>query len=581
MLSRVISRAPYRILLVLFAAGCTEPDSSVPDRAPSTAHVVPPPPPPAPRGPAETSTYGAAPHPEPLIEAPETHPPTHMDALTCRKRIDEARSGLAYPGVPRLEAKRGLLLARAKSEPVLFLEEPRFTGAVTKGVAIHRNRLATTPEPRQILLELLKQYNKRPELRQLLLRNGYLYLDDPGTAHELSIRASLEGMFTEPALTLERGSERFAIERDDKGVYRHADGTNKGQKAFILLFDRVWVSGEEPGPSIHVDVRELANRLGFEGMRVDFLGDTWLVADLRFEDEWVPALLSRRGPDLELDCLVIDEVDEARIGRARDHAFRRAAVLRTLRHAIVDQVEAGLPFDEPKTEVGQQDGELRRRWETAYLAGKAKFKFNKDEYDVFDENGVPMTPQVCIDFVTETLEKASGMGFAPRGEPPHKIMGTLDFDVLLEGQRRRESALRQYAAANPNRLAIINFPESDWVRYENTPGFFRFIESHKDDLRAGDIVVIRGRAAWDHYEELHTHTFYIYETDPISGMPILLAGNAGKPRIVTWDVEMARAPRRTIQHRIRPNMEWLYDHVVLREPLQGERWATPIVVYEQ
>jgi len=535
----------------------------------------------APRGSAETALVGAPPHLETLPVEPPKTPDVAIDADDCRARIDNARKGSAFPGAPRLEARRAFVLARAKSEPVLFLEPPSFVGEVTKGVATHRNRLLTTPEPRQVLLELMKQYARRPELRQLLLRSGYLYLDDPATARELSVRASLEGLFTEPELTLERGSERFLLRRDDKGTYRYIEGPNVGEKAFILLFDRVWLTGTDPGPPLHVDVRELANREGFDGMRVDFMGETALVAEVRYEDEWVPALIERKGTELTLGCLVIDAEASERIGRALNHAVRRAAVLRVLRQAIVEQVQAGLPFDEPKTERGQQDGELRQRWENAYFADKNEFTFNKDRYNVFDSRGVPMTPQVCIDFVTDTLEKASGMGFATKGSPPHKIMGALDFDELLEGQRRRESALRLYATSNPNRLSILNFREATWVRYENVPKFFRFVFDHKDNLRAGDIVIIRGRAAWDHYEELHTHTFFVYETDPLTSMPILLAGNAGKPRIVTWDHEMQRAPRRTIQHRIRPNMEWLYDHVVLKEPLRGERWATPLTVYEQ
>lgn len=506
-------------------------------------------------------------------------PAPRLDAATCRARIAEARAKASYPGAPRLEAKRALVLARAKSEPVLFTREPRFTGVVTSGVAMHRNRLLTTPYPRSILLGLIKQYAHMPQLRQVLLRDGYLYTDDPGSARELSARASLDSLFTEPELVLERGSEQFRVVKE-QGSYRYLDGVNAGEKASILLFDRVWVKGEEPGPALHLDVREVANREGFDGMRVEFIGDESLVAKVRYEDEWVPALLSRKGTNLEMNCLVVDAVDAARVDRARDFAFRRAAVLRVLRGAIIEQVQAGLPFDEPKTERGQQDGELRRRWEGAYLAGKTEFTFNRDKYEVFDRRGTPLTPQVCVDFITETFERASGMAFAPKGETPRKILGALDFDELLEGQRRQESSLRRYAATNPHRLSILDFPEESWVRYENTSEFFEFIESHKDELRAGDIVVIRGRAAWDYYRDIHTHTFFVYETDPITGMPLLLAGNAGKPRIVTWDHEMMRAPRRTIQHRIRPNMTWLYDHVVLREPVRGERWATPLVVHE-
>jgi hypothetical protein len=71
------------------------------------------------------------------------------------------------------------------------------------------------------------------------------------------------------------------------------------------------------------------------------------------------------------------------------------------------------------------------------------------------------------------------------------------------------------------------------------------------------VVVIRGFAPWDHYNVPHYHTFFVYETDPVSGMPILLIGNAGKPRLQSWEPVMARTPQRKIEHVIRPRLDWL------------------------
>ena len=97
-------------------------------------------------------------------------------------------------------------------------------------------------------------------------------------------------------------------------------------------------------------------------------------------------------------------------------------------------------------------------------------------------------------------------------------------------------------------------------------------------LGPGDIIIIRGYAPWDYYQEQHTHTFFIYEADPVTGMPMLLAGNSGRPRIIGWDTEMLRAPLRSIRYRIRPNVEWLYDELVLQEPAAEARWAPPLGV---
>jgi hypothetical protein len=56
---------------------------------------------------------------------------------------------------------------------------------------------------------------------------------------------------------------------------------------------------------------------------------------------------------------------------------------------------------------------------------------------------------------------------------------------------------------------------------------------------------------------MHFHSFFIYETDPVSGMPIALAGNPGRPLLQTWQFEAFRTPDRSIWYRIRPRLDWL------------------------
>lgn len=504
------------------------------------------------------------------------------EAQACRTRLTEAMEAPAYPGTPRLEAQRAFVLARAKAEPVVFQEEPQYTGEVSPGTQARRRQLLRTEHPAEAMKLTLATFRDLPgRLRELFLRDGYLYTDDPRAARFLTTELTFERLFREPRLVLHRGAHRYVLEKGKTGVYQYANGPEMGQRARLLLFDRVWIDEQEPGPPLHIDVRELAQREGIEGMRVTHIASDKMVAELRYGDEWAPALLSREGPALSMDCTLVEAEDVVRFGRARDEAYRRALVLLSLREAITKQVRLGLPFDEPKTERGQQDGKLRARWERAFYSGKTSYKFNGDKYSVFDTDGSPLAPQVCIDFVTESLERASGMRFTSRGEKPRQVVGALNFDEILGGFRRQELALRKYARLNPQRLELLDYPQSRWVRYERIERFFEFVEAEKENLRPGDIVIIRGRAAWDRYSAVHTHTFFVYEADPVTGMPTLLAGNSGKPRVISWDSEMLRAPKRSIRHRIRPNMEWLYDHLVLRTPLRGERWAAPLSVAER
>ena len=510
----------------------------------------------------------------------DDHEQLQAEADACRERLRETELGQVLPGDPRFEQHRAAILARGKAEPILFLNAPQFTGEVSPGMRAHRKRLERPFLQRDTVMGILRHFDGiLPELRQLLLRDGYFYIDDAAAAHELTTRVGVEDLFREPRVMLLRGSHEMTLERKE-GVYYHIDGPMKGERARLLLLDRVWLPGEELGPVLHVDVRPLAALLGFEQMRIDHLGEREIVAELLFEKEWVPSLLSVDGTSLKLECMLVEPQDASRVGRARDRAFRRAVAVAALRRAVVDQVKMGLPFDEPRHEIGQQDGKLRERWLDAYLGGRNKYRFNDDDYGVFDELGRPMSPQVCIDFVTESLERASGMHFQPKGQPPMKVVGSVNFDELLGNRRRQELAMREFAREHPDMMRLYDYPQKQRIPYEKINRFFAFLESEKDHLRAGDVIIIRGRAAWDRYEDIHTHTFFIYETDPVSGMPVLLAGNSGKPRLVTWDGEMIRAPKRSLQHRIELNSDWLYDHLVSQVPGDAESLAPPLIVAE-
>ena len=553
-----------------FLLGCTPRLNPTEDDADSSVHFPLP----------WESTARTLP-PRPAAVTHQLDPSLEAEYLRCGDAIDDSYSEDPLPGAPALERRRAQVLMRAKSEPVVFRRTPAFDKDVTSGIRAHQSRLAGR-EAREAALQLLSQFHgHRPILRQLFLREGYFYADDPSVARQIAVRLSLDKLFDAPRIVVQRGATKRVAVRATDGKYMFEGGEAGPEPAQLLLFDRVYEEGTDPGEPLHIDVREALARNSIDQLRVLRMTERTLLGEVRYDDVWIKALFDLNGPEARLDCALVRPEEQAKVQAAKDRAFRRAAVVRQLRRQIVWQVQAGLPFDEPKTERGQQDGELRRRWEDAYFAGKLTYTMNGDTYQVFDKFGHPMTPQVCVDFLTETLERAGGMYYADRGRPPEKIRGTLDFDELLRGERRREAAFRNFARANPSWFSLLDYPIHKAVPYERSQEFFRFLEAHERDFEVGDAVIIRGRAAWDHYAEIHSHTFFIYETDPITGVPILLAGNSGKPRIVTWDAEMTRAPKRRILHRIRPNMSWLYDHVVLHEPLTDERWATPLAVSER
>ncbi|MCH2110875.1 MAG: hypothetical protein MK135_16275 [Polyangiaceae bacterium] len=489
----------------------------------------------------------------------------------CSQRILRALREPALPGAPLLEKSRKWIFMRSRGEPVLFLREPHFENEVSSSMATYQGLLRDGRYPRGTAVKLIQRYRGYPRLlRQAFLREGYFYTEDSAAAMAMTRLLKVRDFFDEPRVSLMRGSTVHRLKQSKSGRYLFETGPWKGRVATLFLFDRLWSGWGNLSKSLHVDLLELTRREGVERLDVEYLTERQIVARLRFAGFWALALLERDGAQLRLDCVEVPEHERRHLELARDEAKRRALVLEALRSSIHGQVDEQLPFDEPRTEVGQQDGELRAHFMDAYLRGKKKYEFNEDEYRVYDARGRPLVPQVCVDFVTETLERASGMHYRRRGLPPARVLGAINFSDLLGDRRRSEGGLRSLAKKNSDVWRLRNFPERKWEKYEDIHRFFRFILDHREDFQEGDIVFIRGRAAWDDYEELHTHTFFIYQNDPITGVPSLLVGNSGRPRILTWDREMERAPRRSIRHRIRMNTEWLYERFLLSEKQVGE-----------
>jgi hypothetical protein len=218
------------------------------------------------------------------------------------------------------------------------------------------------------------------------------------------------------------------------------------------------------------------------------------------------------------------------------------------------QVEEALPFDEPKTEVGQQDGKLRQSWGWAYRFGRSQFDFNEDKYKVFDAKGRPRVPQVCIDFVTDTFERAGGSWYRARGEPRERTPGRIDFGALGIDNERSVECFVEFAKMHPDAFEVVELPDDERVPYARKTDFFAHLSAHRDRYRPGDIVTIHGLRDDG---KMHYHSFFVYSSDPVTGAPSLVAANAGRPRIRPWEGEMLSAPLRSIRARIRPRLPWL------------------------
>lgn len=497
---------------------------------------------------------------------PAAAPAATEDAasLACAQTLSRLETEPALPGaLVNAGIERATLLGRARAEPVLFTRPPQLDPKQTSVEARQiREELATDAHPAQAFERALLRVRKNPELaREVFLTEGYLYVESPDLAALYVNFLALGLLFHEPEIMLERGHDRFQLTRHGTD-YEYETGPERGQRASLLLFDRLSLPGKMPAESLQLDVRRAAAQSAADEIRIDRLTASGAVAALRFGGDWVPAALTRSQATLELACERMPPGRADAVEQARTLAKRRGRVVDVLSRVVSREVAEGLPFDEPKTEEGQQDGQLRPAWRRAYLSGKERYTFNDDEYFVFDERGRPHVPEVCIDFVTDTLERASGGWFRERGEARELVPGKLNFDSFAIDNRRGVESFVAFTTSHAEWFEVTETPPEARIPFYEHAEFFADIYRHRDEYRPFDIVTIFGLRSDG---KLHSHSFFVADRDPVTGMPIAVAANAGRPRIRSWQNEMQNAPQRAIRAHIRPKLEWL-EAVVQPEP---------------
>ena len=497
------------------------------------------------------------------------------NCLRERERLLEAPTS---PGIPELDANRVELLMRTKVEPVLFVSKPEPEPEVPKTVAGLRHSLYVTKYPSTFLDTLVKAFRVRPLLgRQILLRNGYLYADEPELAFAMVHHVRAEYLYDDPRIWIQRGDALLIAERMPSGKYRYTNGSLQGKEVSLILFDRIGTGA--PPPALHRDVRSLRYRLHFDGLDVTHLTATHLVADLRYGGLTIPTVLKADGPRLELACEAVPPARARDLALYRERGEKRLAAVQGLRRVMRAQIEEQLPFDEPYREWGQQDGVLRYKWRDAYLGGKGRFDLNGDTYYVFDPEGRAKIPQVCIDFLTDTLERASGTWWQRYGEKPARRIGKFDFNTLEKGELRRADMFVQHARDNPEWFHVYDTPPEEHIPFWRKQAFTEYLTKHAHRFLPGDMVLIRGFTNFEKKWErpiMHYHSFFIYESDPLTGLPIAIVGNAHVPALRTWNTEMRRTPRRSIWHRIRPQLHWLES--IVQTPDQPDLEPAPLAL---
>jgi hypothetical protein len=458
-------------------------------------------------------------------------------------------------GAPDFDANRAEVLGRALGEPMVFVREPKRAPETLLTPATRAVAKAFDRAPSGVRVDrLIRQYQHEPHLlRAILLPEGYVYASDRHDALALVRSLQLARVFQDPVIWLQRRDQVFRLERArvrNVSLYRYVEGPNQGEEAQLLFGDRVASSPGDLANPLHRDLRTLARDVGFDRVRILHRVASALVVELRFGTRWVRGVLAAEGATLRLACL--DEprsTVEAVEAWIRDHGHRMRA--RRAMEAVIDtQVREALPFDRPAdAEDHFQDGVLRPLWFDAYRRGQSGFGHDGRSYSVFMRDGAPWPPQVCVDLVLDTYERTSGTWFRPRGEPPQRVLGRLDFNAEGIKNRRAVLAFGDFAESSPALFEFARIDNGERVPFAKRKEFFAYLLEHADDFGPGHVVAIQGRKRDGH---IHQHAIFVETTDPVTGFPYGLFDQMKKPRRRTWEGIMAEAPARSLLYRARP-----------------------------
>ncbi|MCS6900157.1 MAG: hypothetical protein RMJ98_10900 [Myxococcales bacterium] len=486
----------------------------------------------------------------------------------CQERIQQLRGLPALPGAPGFEGKRSELLGRGKGEPVVFLRAPRFEENLPLRLSLIREEMKRH-NPWLGIPKVMEQLRYFPQdLRRLFLAEGYVYSESPAEAAVLLDVLKFGRLFRESELWVARGGETFRVVRDKQGVYRYAEGPQEGEEAALLFGDRVATSVAGLGPRLHRDLTALVEAHHPDQIRLGWLTERGAVGELRYGEHWIPAVLEDDGMRYTLGCLAIPPVHRAVVEAQKEANAQRAGSLKRLREAIHAMVEERLRFDEPLEEVGQQDGSLRPAWKWAYDHDATTYSFNGVGYQVFDSKGRPHPPQVCIDFVLDAYERASGSWFQRAEQPRKRVLGAIDFDAMDVKNRRSAAEVVAFASAHPEMFEVWTLPDEERIPFARRSDFFAYIDQHRERFQVGNVVIIHG---FKDDGLVHYHSFLIESVDPLTGFPYRLAGNAGRPRLQSWEGVMRSAPRRSIRHVLIPRTAWLKAVLPPRNASVAER----------
>ena len=395
-----------------------------------------------------------------------------------------------------------------------------------------------------------RAHHNRKRFRQIVLRDGYLFTEDHHLARYVFKDVSLPDLFRERTIFLQRGDEIMRLKRR-RDRYVRADGPLRNHTVGIFPLDRVALTRAALDNPRHWELDTVRFGLGLHTLSLEEGADITPFRSTFLSGEELGGFLFRHGGQT---AVVVAGIPPARWKELHDGNRERMDARMKILAAAEKFTQERIRFDEPEVEIGQQDGLLREAWYRAYRNRKLQYEVNGVTYDVFGFRGTPKPPQVCIDFLMDSVERAFGHWWRREGRMPGRDKGRVRWSNY-EGLRRRSvRGVIQFAAETPEIFEAYGVPKEEEVPYRDTERFYRNLEEFPVDFQEADMIMIWG---YKNDGKRHYHSFFVHRIDPIDGFPIVLSDNAGVAAVRVWHDIMRRAPRRYIHHRIRIRDDWL------------------------
>jgi hypothetical protein len=475
-------------------------------------------------------------------------------APSCEERI--AARALDAPSARHEAYFRRLpeVLVHARIDPVLYLSWPDEDASDEEAQAA-RDALAHSAHPLRDLRRLLDTNDDPAFLRAVLLSDGYLFSDRPALALALSAEVRLTHLFDAPHLVRSRDGVIEVLVLDDEG-YLEADGS----VARLRLNDRVSEDPSVLASPRTLDLDVVREQTGALRTSPTGLGSDAAAFELAFPDGTRrPSLVELRDGATEVVCVGGSmETLQSTLAHAARFWARHAGVTAAARALVRENARFDEPVNEP--EGVQEDGVLRRAWTEAYLRGARTFTHREVEYPVFDSEGRAIPPQVCVDFVFDAWERGGGTWYRGADASPGRDAGTIDFGQTASPSagavpRRSIAQLLEYARNDDAVLERFDVPRRERVALHEGGAYARALARTADAFREGDALIIHGLREQD--MRLHYHAVLVIRTEPVTGVPMVVADNQGRPRLRTLVGAMRAAPLRSIDHRLRVDVNAL------------------------